>query len=120
MYQPGTIRNRFPGPGESPSAGSVRTISLTRILPLPSPEENPSVYLFLRITNEYSPPVRWDRREVKPMSETQSSDAMKNLVKFLICLAILGVILALVAWYLTGNPGMIHAPLNADVNPQVT
>lgn len=54
------------------------------------------------------------------MSEAKASDAMNNLVKFMICLAILGIILALVFWYLTGNPGMIHAPLNADVNPQVT
>jgi hypothetical protein len=46
------------------------------------------------------------------MSEAHASDAMSNLVKFMICLAILGVILALGVWYLTGSPAGAHAPLN--------
>jgi len=54
------------------------------------------------------------------MSEARSSDVMKNLVKFLIGLAIIGIILAVVFWYLTGNPGMIHAPLNDNVDVGVT
>jgi p-aminobenzoyl-glutamate transporter AbgT len=48
------------------------------------------------------------------MSDAHSSDAMKNLIKFMICLAILGVILALVIWYVTGTPAGIHAPLNYE------
>lgn len=61
--------------------------------------------------------------EPESMSEPQSSDAMKNLVKFLVCLAILGDILALAVWYITGNPGLLHTPLNAyptALNDQVT
>jgi len=51
------------------------------------------------------------------MSEAHSSDAINNLVKFMICLAILGVILALVAGYLTGSPGAIHPPQNVYISP---
>ncbi|MFA4859313.1 hypothetical protein [Methanoregula sp.] len=49
------------------------------------------------------------------MSEAQQSDTLNNLVKFIICLAILGTILAL-AWYfavdLPVQQMAIHAPMN--------
>ena len=55
------------------------------------------------------------------MSAVLSSDAMNNLVKFMILLAILGIILALVIGYVTGSPAGIQAPLNTEyVNPQIT
>ena len=38
------------------------------------------------------------------MSGAQSSDALKNLVTFMILLAIVGVILAVLLIYLTGSP----------------
>jgi hypothetical protein len=60
------------------------------------------------------------------MGEAQSSGAMKNLVLFIIGLAILGTIIAL-AWYfavdLPGQQALLHVPMNADpilVNPQIT
>jgi hypothetical protein len=49
------------------------------------------------------------------MSEAQQSDALKNLVLFMIALAILGTIIAL-AWYfvvdLPIQQAAIHAPAN--------
>jgi hypothetical protein len=48
------------------------------------------------------------------MSEAQP-DAIKQLVKFILCLAILGTILAL-AWYLAVALPVQHAVLVAPVN----
>ncbi|MEI7434829.1 MAG: hypothetical protein WCJ93_11315 [Methanomicrobiales archaeon] len=50
------------------------------------------------------------------MSETQQSDAMKNLVIFVIALAIIGTIIAL-AWYFAVDlpalqAAVLHAPMN--------
>ena len=50
-----------------------------------------------------------------PMSEATQSDAMKNLVKFLVCLAILGTILALATYFgviLPAQQAMVHPPAN--------
>jgi hypothetical protein len=49
------------------------------------------------------------------MSEAQSSDAMKNLVIFIIKLAILGLIVAFAYYYFVELPLMaaIHPPQNA-------
>ena len=50
-----------------------------------------------------------------PMSEATQSDAMKNLVKFLVCLAILGTILALAIYFgvtLPAQKAMVYAPMN--------
>ena len=50
------------------------------------------------------------------MSEAPSSDAMKRLVKFFVCLAILGIIVALVVYLAVVLPGQqgiaAHAPMN--------
>jgi len=49
------------------------------------------------------------------MSEATQSDAMKNLVKFLVCLAILGTILALAIYFgviLPAQQAMVYAPMN--------
>jgi len=50
------------------------------------------------------------------MSEIQSSDAMHNLVKFMICLAIAGTVVALVAYFAVVLPGQQAAALNAPSN----
>ena len=49
------------------------------------------------------------------MSEAQQSDALKKLVMFIICLAILGTILALVWYFAVDLPiqlAILHAPMN--------
>ena len=49
------------------------------------------------------------------MSEATQSDAMKNLVKFMVCLAILGTIIALAAYFgviLPAQQAMVHPPMN--------
>ena len=55
-------------------------------------------------------------RKERSMSEARSSDAMKNLVKFMICLAIAGIIIALAGYFVVDLPMQhaagIHAPLN--------
>jgi hypothetical protein len=51
------------------------------------------------------------------MTESQQSDAMKNLVLFMIGLAILGTIVALV-WFAVDLPiqqAALHAPTNAAI-----
>jgi len=51
------------------------------------------------------------------MSEAQQSDVIKNLVKVLICLAIVGMVIALVVYFgvvLPAQQGMVHAPMNWD------
>jgi len=55
------------------------------------------------------------------MSESQQSDALKNLVIFIICLAILGTIIAL-AWYFAVDlpiqqAAALHAPMNTPYQP---
>ncbi|HEX3002416.1 MAG TPA: hypothetical protein VHN82_08650 [Methanoregula sp.] len=54
--------------------------------------------------------------ESQSMSETQSINVMKNLVKFMICLAIAGVAIALVAYFAVVLPGQqaasVHVPMN--------
>jgi hypothetical protein len=50
------------------------------------------------------------------MSESQSSDAMHNLVKFIICLAIAGTVIALVAYFMVALPGQQAAALSAPSN----
>lgn len=54
------------------------------------------------------------------MSENSSPDALKDLVKFLVCLAILGAMVALVAYFAVVLPhdAAIQAPTNF-VGPQV-
>lgn len=58
--------------------------------------------------------------------ETQSSGVMKNLVLFIIGLAILGIILALAIQFtgvLPVEPAILQAPMNAyptSVNSQIT
>jgi hypothetical protein len=50
------------------------------------------------------------------MSETQHSDALKNLVIFVIALAIIGTIIAL-AWYFAVDlPALQAAALHAPMN----
>jgi len=50
------------------------------------------------------------------MTETQQSDALKNLVIFVIALAIIGTIIAL-AWYFTVDlPSLQAAVLQAPMN----
>lgn len=44
------------------------------------------------------------------MSEAQSSDAMKQFVKFIVCLAILGTVIALAAYFLVILPGQAPIP----------
>ena len=46
------------------------------------------------------------------MSEAQTSEAMKNLVKFMVCLAILGSVIALTAYVLVALPGQVPTPLS--------
>jgi hypothetical protein len=49
------------------------------------------------------------------MTEAQSSDAMKNLVLFMIKLAILGLVIAFAGYYLVDLPlqqAALHPPLN--------
>nr|WP_321353016.1 hypothetical protein [uncultured Methanoregula sp.] len=49
------------------------------------------------------------------MSEAIQPDAMKNLVKFLVCLAILGMILALATYFgliLPSQQATVHPPAN--------
>jgi len=49
------------------------------------------------------------------MSEATQSDAMKNLVKFMVCLAILGTVIALAAYFgviLPAQQAMVHPPAN--------
>ena len=60
------------------------------------------------------------------MTQAPSSDALKNLVLFMVCLAALGIIFALVI-YFTGifpvEPILAPAPLNTyptSVNDQIT
>ena len=53
------------------------------------------------------------------MAEIQQSDVMKNLVWFIIGLAIIGTILALVLYYaveLPAQQAMLHVPLLNDEN----
>jgi hypothetical protein len=51
------------------------------------------------------------------MSEATQSDAMKNLVKFLVCLAILGTILALATYFglILPSQAPVHPPTNQYV-----
>lgn len=44
------------------------------------------------------------------MSGAQSPDATKNLVKFIVCLAILGTVIALAAYYLVILPTQVPTP----------
>jgi hypothetical protein len=53
---------------------------------------------------------RIQRWMVIPLSEAHSSDAMKNLVKFIICLAILATVIALAAYFLVILPGQALTP----------
>jgi len=81
----------------------------------------PMIYLLVRKNTWYPRPVPAGHiMRGKNMSETQSSDAMHNLVKFLICLAIAGTIIALVAYFAVVLPGQhaagLYAPLNCN-NP---
>jgi len=48
------------------------------------------------------------------MSEATQSDAMKNLVKFMVCLAILGTIIALAIYFgvILPSPAPVHPPTN--------
>jgi len=48
------------------------------------------------------------------MSEAQSSDAMNRLVKFLVCLAVFGAIIALLIYFLVVLPNTpaLQVPLN--------
>ncbi len=48
------------------------------------------------------------------MSEATQSDAMQNLVKFMVCLAILGTIIALAAYFGLILPSQtpVHPPAN--------
>jgi hypothetical protein len=50
------------------------------------------------------------------MSEPQQSDALKNLVIFVIALAIIGTIIALAWYFLVDLPALqaavLHAPMN--------
>jgi hypothetical protein len=53
------------------------------------------------------------------MSEAKSSNAMKNLVWFIVVLAVFGIILALVfvfAGFITADPA-VAAPLNGVIPP---
>ncbi|AGB02764.1 hypothetical protein Metfor_1739 [Methanoregula formicica SMSP] len=54
-----------------------------------------------------------------PLSENQRSDAVKSLVKFMICLAIAGTIIALVWYFAIDLPvqqaAAIHVPTNTLV-----
>lgn len=47
---------------------------------------------------------------VIPMSEAHASDAMKNLMKFIVCLAIIGTVIALAAYFLIIQPGQALSP----------
>ena len=49
------------------------------------------------------------------MSEAQQSDVMKNLVRFIVGLAILGILIAAV-FYLTGAVPVQQAALSAPLN----
>jgi hypothetical protein len=49
------------------------------------------------------------------MSEVQQSDAMMNLVKFIICLAIVGAVVALAVYFTVYLP-MQHAALSVPTN----
>lgn len=50
------------------------------------------------------------------MSEAQSPDALKQFVKFIACLAVLGTVIALAAFFLFILPGQaLTAPSNACV-----
>jgi hypothetical protein len=53
------------------------------------------------------------------MSEARSSDSMQNLVKFLICLAIAGTIIALIIYFAVVLPGQ-HAALFVPHNAYPT
>ena len=44
------------------------------------------------------------------MPEVQSPDAMKDLVKFVICLAVLGTVIALAAYFLVIQPAQVLTP----------
>lgn len=48
------------------------------------------------------------------MSEATQSDAMKNLAKFMVCLAILGTIIALAIYFVVILPtqALVHPPTN--------
>ena len=54
------------------------------------------------------------------MSEAQQSDALMKLLKFIICLAILGTIIAL-AWYFAVEiplqAAALHVPANGSCKP---
>ena len=52
----------------------------------------------------------------KFMTDVQQSDAMKNLVIFIIALAILGTIIALALYFAVDLPlqqALLHAPMNS-------
>jgi|GEM_PF-4304739 len=56
-------------------------------------------------------------RQPLPMAEARQSDAMKNLVNILVGLAILGIVIALVVYFiivLPNQPIMVHLPMNFD------
>jgi hypothetical protein len=44
------------------------------------------------------------------MSEAQFPDAMKKFVKFIVCLAVLGTVIALAAYFLFILPGQVLTP----------
>jgi hypothetical protein len=44
------------------------------------------------------------------MSEAQSPDAMKQFVKFIVCLTVLGTVIALAAYFLFILPGQALIP----------
>ncbi len=50
------------------------------------------------------------------MSGAQSSDAMKNLVKFMIGLALLGTIIAVAAYFIVALPAQVAAGIAAPNN----
>ena len=50
------------------------------------------------------------------MSEAHSSDVMRDLVKFMISLALLGTIIALAAYFLVALPNQIATGITAPQN----
>jgi len=67
--------------------------------------------------NVYHLPVGKDINCDESMSEAQQSDAMKKLVIFIVALAILGIIIALV-WYFAVELPIQQAPLLAPPDIQ--